>query len=35
MLKEYTDVYKGYQIRSCSYLGEPPKDDKYKFDIVK
>jgi hypothetical protein len=35
MLKEYTDVYKGYQIRSCGYLGKPPKDDKYRYDIVK
>lgn len=35
MVKEYTDIYKGFQIRDCSYLGKPPENDKYHFDIVK
>ena len=34
-VKEYTEIYKGYQIRSCNYLCDPPIEDKYRFDVVK
>ena len=35
MSKEYTERFKDFQIRDCVYLGEPPADDKYKYDVVK
>ena len=35
MSKEYTDIYKGYQIRDCTYLNEPPKDIPITFDVVR
>ena len=35
MAKEYTERFKDFQIRDCVYLGEPPADDKYKYDVVK
>lgn len=31
----YTSIYNNYQIRDCTYIGEPPSDDKYRFDLVK
>lgn len=35
MVKEYTERYKGFQIRDVTYLGEPPKDMAPMFDVVK
>ena len=35
MTKEYTDIYKGYQIRDCVYLGELPKGNPTIFDVVR
>ena len=35
MVKEYTERYKGFQIRDVSYLGEPPTDIPPTFDVVK
>lgn len=35
MVKEYTERYKGFQIRDVIYLGESPKDTPPTFDIVK
>lgn len=35
MAKEYTERYKGFQIRDVIYLGEPPKDIPPTFDVVK
>lgn len=35
MVKEYTEIFKDYQIRDVHYLGEPPKDKPIEFDIVK
>ncbi len=34
-MKYYTDIYKGFQIRDCNFIGEPPEDAKYKFDVVR
>lgn len=34
MVKEYTNIFKGYQIRECNYLSDKP-NDKIEFDIVK
>lgn len=33
--KEYTEIYKGFQIRDCVYLFGPPEDAPIRFDIVK
>lgn len=35
MVREYTERYKGFQIRDVSYLGEPPTDIPPTFDVVK
>lgn len=35
MVKEYTERYKGFQIRDVIYLGEPPKDIPPTFDVVR
>ena len=35
MVKEYTERYKGFQIRDVVYLGEPPTDIPPTFDVVK
>lgn len=35
MAKVYSGIYKGFQIRDCNFIGKPPEDAKYKFDIVK
>lgn len=35
MVKEYTGIYKGFQIRDVTYLGEPPTDIPPTFDVVK
>ena len=35
MVKEYTERYKGFQIRDVTYLGEPPKNIPPTFDVVK
>ena len=35
MVKEYTERYKGFQIRDVAYLGEPPTDIPPTFDVVK
>ena len=34
-MKEYTERYKGFQIRDVSYFGEPPTDIPPTFDVVK
>ena len=34
-MREYTDRFQGFQIRDCSYIGEPPTDIPPTFDIVK
>lgn len=31
----YTGIYKGFQIRDCQYLCEPPKNIPLRFNIVK
>ena len=31
----YTGIYKGFQIRDCCYIGEPPKDIPLRFDVIK
>ena len=35
MIKTYTDIYKGFQIRDCNYLFGTPEDTPIRFDIVK
>ena len=35
MVKEYTERYKGFQIRDVNYLGEPPTNIPPTFDVVK
>jgi hypothetical protein len=35
MVKEYTERYKGFQIRGMTYLGEPPTNIPPTFAIVK
>ena len=35
MVKEYTERYKGFQIRDVAYLGEPPTNIPPRFDVVK
>lgn len=35
MVKEYTERYKGFQIRDVTYLGEPPTNIPPTFDVVK
>jgi hypothetical protein len=35
MVREYTERYKGFQIRDVTYLGEPPTDTPPTFDVVK
>lgn len=35
MVKEYTERYKGFQIRDVICLGESPKDIPPTFDVVK
>ena len=35
MVKTYTEIYKGFQIRDPVYIGEPPKDIPPTYDIVK
>lgn len=34
MVKEYTERYKGFQIRDVCYVEEPPKDEPLKYDVV-
>lgn len=34
-VKTYTDRYKGFQIRECNYLGDPPTNIPPTFDVVK
>ena len=33
-MKEYTDRYKGFQIRDMDYLGTPPTDRPPEYDVV-
>ena len=35
MVKEYTERYKGFQIRDVAYFGEPPTNIPPTFDVVK
>ena len=35
MVREYTERYKGFQIRDVTYLGEPPTNIPPTFDVVK
>ena len=35
MVKEYTERYKGFQIRDVCYLGKPPTNISPIFDVVK
>lgn len=35
MVKEYTERYKGFQIRDVAYLGDPPQDAPLQYDVVK
>ena len=35
MVKEYTERYKGFQIRDVTYLGDPPTNIPPTFDVVK
>ena len=34
MVKEYTERYKGFQIRDVAYLGDPPQDAPIQYDVV-
>lgn len=34
MVREYTERYKGFQIRDVTYLNGPPKDTPLTYDIV-
>lgn len=34
MVREYTERYKGFQIRDVTYLGDPPQDAPLTYDIV-
>lgn len=34
-MTNYTKIIGGFQIRDVVYIGEPPKDEPIKFDIVK
>ena len=34
-VKTYTDRYKGFQIRDCNYIGDPPTGIPPTFDVVK
>ena len=33
MVKEYTERYKGFQIRDVAYLGDPPQDAPLQYDV--
>ena len=35
MVKEYTERYKGFQIRDVVYLGDPPQDAPLQYDVVR
>lgn len=35
MVKEYTERYKGFQIRDVTYLCDPPQNAPLQYDIVR